>query len=157
MAMDYSGFEKMLSGMIKLQQSHEVFIRSFLKELGLRALAQTKKLTPVGYGNLINLRNRWELSDVFRQGDELYIVLFNATKYALFVEEGHMQHARWVPGKWEGNKFRYMRGAKTGMMLTTRWVSGFHMARISVTKVEMEMPARYNRAFTQFVKSLSLL
>ena len=74
MALDYDELQGLLNNFKTLQKNHERFIREFLTEMGMRALAQTKKLTPVDTGNL---RNRWELSQVFRKGDELYIVLFN--------------------------------------------------------------------------------
>jgi hypothetical protein len=148
---DYREFEKLLANLKDLQKQHEVFIRNFLVEMGMRAIAQTKKLTPVDTGNL---RNNWELSQVYRKRDELYIVLFNPTEYASFIEDGHMQYSRWVPGEWRGDKFEYIPGAKTGMMLKEKWIPGHHMARISITKVERELPARYDRAFKEFVKGL---
>lgn len=153
MSLDYSQFEDMLQSFKELQKQHEVFIRKFLTEMGMRTLAQTKKLTPVDTGEL---RNRWELSEVFRTGDELYVVISNTLDYAPFVEDGHMQQARWVPGVWKGNVFEYQKDAKTGMMLKTKWVPGTHMARISITKAEIEMPVRFSKAFKQFCKDLGV-
>ena len=151
---DYREFEKLLANFKEVQKSHDQFIRSFLTEMGMRAMAQTKKLTPVDTGNL---RNNWELSQVYRKGDELYIVLFNPTEYASFIEDGHMQHSRWVPGEWRGDRFEYIPGAKTGMMLKEKWIPGHHMARISINKVERELPARYNRAFKEFIAGLGVV
>lgn len=153
MAFVMSEFEELLDSFKSLQKQHEVFIRNFLTEMGLRALAQTKSLTPVDTGNL---RGRWELSQVFRKGDSLYIVIFNPVIYASFVEDGHMQHKRWVPGEWVGKKFKYIKGHDEGMMLTERWVPGYHMARISINKIERELPMRYDRAFKEFIKGLGV-
>jgi hypothetical protein len=52
-------------------------------------------------------------------------------EYALYVNDGHYTTkdgvpARWVPGVWAGNKFTYMRGATTGMLLKRKWVEGTH-------------------------------
>ena len=149
--LDYRGFEKLLANFKEVQKGYDQFIRSFLTEMGMRAIAQTKKLTPVDTGNL---RNNWELSQVYRKGDELYVVLFNPTEYASFIEDGHMQHSRWVPGEWRGDRFEYIPGAKTGMMLKEKWIPGYHMARISVTKVEFEIPRRYNVAFQKYISRL---
>lgn len=153
MGFDSSEFEELLDAFKSLQKKHEVFIRNFLTEMGLRALAQVKTLTPVDTGNL---RGRWELSQVFRKGDSLYIVIFNPVIYASFVEDGHMQHARWLPGEWQGKSFKYIKGHDKGMMLTDRWVPGYHMARISINKIERELPMRYDRAFKEFIKGLGV-
>lgn len=154
MGFESRDFEQLLDGFKNLQKQHEQFIRNFLTEMGLRALAQTKALTPVDTGNL---RGRWELSQVFRNGDSLYIVLFNPVLYASHIEDGHMQHKRFVPGEWVGKKhFKYIKGYKDGMMLTEKWIPGHHMARISITKLERELPARYNRALEQFLKGLGV-
>ena len=81
MGFDSREFQELMEGLKSLQKQHEVFIRNFLTEMGLRALAQTKSLTPVDTGNL---RERWELSQVFRKGDSLYVVIFNPVIYASF-------------------------------------------------------------------------
>ena len=155
MGFDSREFEELLDGLKSLQKQHEVFIRNFLTEMGLRALAQTKSLTPVDTGNL---RERWELSQVFRKGDSLYVVIFNPVIYASFIEDGHMQHKRWLPGEWVGKKkFKYIKGHDKGMMLTERWVPGYHMARISINKIERELPMRYDRAFKEFIKGLGVV
>lgn len=153
MALDYTEFANFAKGVVELQKQHEQFIRKFLLEMGLRMLGQTVKLTPVDTGAL---KGAWELSDVFRKGDELYIVLTNRMEYASFVEDGHMQYNRWVPGKWKGNTFEFDPKAKTGMRLRTKWIPGQHMARISITKVELELPKRYEKAFKQFCKDLGV-
>ena len=151
MSMDFREFQDLLDSFKEVQKQHEAFLRKFLTEMGMRALAQTKKLTPVDTGNL---RNNWELSQVYRKGDELYIVLFNPTEYASFIEDGHMQYSRWVPGEWRGDRFEYIPGAKTGMMLKEKWIPGHHMARISINKIEREIPKRYEKALKQFMKGL---
>lgn len=45
-------------------------------------------------------------------------------EYAVFVNDGHRQKRRWVPGRWKGNKFIYDPSSDTGMMLTERFVPG---------------------------------
>ena len=151
MSFDYREFEQLLNSFKEVQQQHEKFLREFLLEMGLRTLAQTKKLTPVDTGEL---RGRWELSEVYRNGDSLYIVISNTMEYASYVEDGRMQRARFVPGKWVNNRFVYESGAKEGMVLKDKWIPGHHMARISITKIENEIPARYNRALKEFMKGL---
>lgn len=153
MGLDYQEMGELLENFKHVQKAHEQFIRKFLTEMGMRGIAQTKKLTPVDTGEL---RNRWELSTVFRRGDELYIVLTNPLYYASFVEDGHMQRARWVPGYWKNKKFVYDKDAKTGMMLKNKWIPGQHMARIALTKLEQQIPARYDKAFKQFMHDMGV-
>jgi hypothetical protein len=159
--MDYSGFEELLKSFKAVQKQHEKFIRDFLKEMGMRTLAETKRRTPVDTGNL---RNRWELSDVYRKGDTLYIVIFNPVEYASFVEDGHMQHRRFLPAKYLEeskaskkmlNSLRAKYGKDmTGIMLQEKWIPGVHMARVAITKIEREIPKRYHQALQQFMKGL---
>lgn len=150
-SLDYTQFEKLLANFKGVQKDYDAFIRSFLTEMGMRAMAQTKKLTPVDTGRL---RNAWELSDVYRKGDELYIVLFNPVEYASFIEDGHMQRNRFVPGSFLGGKFEYIPGYPFGMVLQNKWIPGYHMARISITKIEQEMPRRFDAAFQKFISRL---
>lgn len=164
MSMDYSDFEELLEGFKKVQKQHEAFIRKFLLEMGMRCLRETKKLTPVDTGNL---RNRWELSDVMHVGDELHIIIFNPTEYASFVEDGHWQDKRFLPihhldtgskkSKNLAASIRTKYGNDTqGIMLKEKWIPGYHMARISITKIEREIPKRYEKALKQFMKDLGV-
>lgn len=161
MSMDFREFQDLLDSFKEVQKQHEAFLRKFLTEMGMRALAQTKKLTPVDTGNL---RNRWELSQVYRKGDSLYIVLFNPVEYASFVEDGHMQRRRFLPIQYLEDspanakmvasiKQKYGDDVK-GVMLQDKWIPGHHMARISISKIEREIPKRYEKALKQFMKGL---
>jgi hypothetical protein len=159
--MDYRQFEDLLDSFKQVQKQHEAFLRKFLTEMGMRALAQTKKLTPVDTGNL---RNRWELSQVYRNGDSLYIVLFNPVEYASHIEDGHRQRKRFLPIKYLEDspanakmvasiKQKYGDDVD-GVMLQEKWIPGHHMARISIAKIEREIPKRYEKALQQFMKGL---
>lgn len=168
MGFDYKEFSELLDGFKELQKEHEQFIRKFVLEMGMRTMAQTKAGTPVDTGAL---RNAWELSQVIRKGDELLIVIFNPMLYASHVEDGHMQKRRFVPGYWKNKRFVYTpyygkgpmlkgtgpQGGGGGMMLKTKWIPGFHMARIAIHKVEKEIPKRYEKAFKTFIKGIKKL
>lgn len=133
------------------QKEYDIFIRDFLTEMGMRCLAQTKKLTPVDTGRL---RETWEISDVNELGSYLYISIFNNTEYASWVEDGHKQKHRFVPGSFLNGKFEYIPNYPTGMVLSDKYIPGEHMARISIEQVERNMPRRFNIAFKQFMASL---
>ena len=162
MAFDASGFERLRKQIVDFDKQHFEFLRRFLIEMGQRALAQTKTLTPVDTGDL---RLRWELSAVRQNGNTLMVIIFNPLEYASHVEDGHMQDRRFLPlkkleqksvkGKKLAKKLRRQYGRNTqGIMLKRKWIPGVHMARISIDKIERELPARYNRAFKAFIASL---
>jgi len=153
MPMDSSGMEQLKIQFTAFQRKHYVFTKRFLLKMAFRALAQTKKLTPIDNGNLIN---NWELTDVIRSGSNLSIYLINSSYYASFVEEGHWQHKRWLPGSFKGNKFVYKRGSKDGIMLQEKWIEGHFMATISIAKINKEIPQRYNKEFTAFIRELNM-
>ena len=51
--------------------------------------------------------------------------------YAAYVNDGHWtaekgSKGRWVPGRWEGDRFVYDPSAETGMYLKQKWVPGKH-------------------------------
>lgn len=131
MAFDYSGMKELFNQVQSLQKHHDAFIRNFLKEMGLRCLAETKRRTPVLSGHL---RRNWQLSDVYRRGNELYIVLWNPVEYSSFVEQGH--------------RLKTKDGDEDG------WWEGYHMAKVSIDKINEEIPARYDRAMQQFIAGL---
>lgn len=65
--------------------------------------------------------NVWEMHE-----GGLSLLVGTNVEYAVYANFGHMQDARWVPGHWNGDRFIYEPGAKTGMMLTEKWVEGSH-------------------------------
>ena len=134
------------------------FLTRFLTQMGLRALAQTTELTPVSPGGG-RLKGAWELSQVYLEPgskDTLCIDLINPELYASFVEDGHYQANRWVPGEWAGNKFIYQPGSRdSGMMLQEQFIPGVHMARIAISRIQNEIPTRLEKDFQEFLAGLS--
>lgn len=166
MSIDYKEFEMLLRSFEKTQRSYDKFLHQFLTQMGLRVLGKTKARTPRDLGAGGGLVSRWELTNVYRDGDDLCIDLFNPLEYASFVEDGHMQHKRFLPLSViearptpHGRKFvasvRAKYGPKVkGVMLKEKWIPGHHMARVSLNEVNKEIPARYKKAFEEFLKSL---
>lgn len=163
MAVDFRQFEKLLQRYTVLQDKHEEFLNKFLLEMGMRTIAQTKKRTPVDTGTL---RNRWELSKVEKVGDSLEVTIFNPLEYASWIEDGHIQKRRFVKFEYledsisgrnaiAGWKAKYGDKSK-GIMLNDKWIEGHHMARISITEIQKEIPTRYKKAFDEFLKGLEL-
>ena len=176
---DFSELEKFAKELEGFEQKHHNFLESFLLEMAMRTLAKTKKLTPVDTGIL---RNKCEVSNVIRFGKELQVHILNPEEYASHVEDGHRQRKRFLPlrylmegtpkSKKLGKAMVQKYGKKTatgrisrkagpnggvkGIMLKDKWIPGVHLARISMSQIEQELPARYNREFTRFLKSLGM-
>ncbi len=70
--------------------------------------------------------NVWETTEA-----GLSLEVGTNVKYAAYVNDGHWTNpkgveVRFVPGRWEGDRFVYEPGAKTGMVLKQKWVEGAH-------------------------------
>ena len=70
--------------------------------------------------------NVWELDE-----GQLSLEVGTNVNYAAYVNDGHWtnkrgQESRFVPGYWQGDRFIYQPGARTGMVLKQKWVEGSH-------------------------------
>lgn len=70
--------------------------------------------------------NVWRIED-----DGMTLEVGSSLNYAGFVNDGHWTNKkgvakRFVPGYWQGDKFIYEPGAKSGMVLKQHWVEGKH-------------------------------
>jgi len=80
-----------------------------------------KKITTLGAVDTGRLRSSIVIEF---EGDSRVVVGTNV-EYARFVNDGHVQHRRFVPGRWRGNNtFEYIPNYNEGMMLTERFVYG---------------------------------
>ncbi|GIQ70760.1 HK97 gp10 family phage protein [Xylanibacillus composti] len=146
-------FEKMSKGDVIDQ-----FIRDFVMEIGMRALRKIKKLTQSNASG--QLRSMWQIGKVERQGDSYIVEIFNNLEYASFVEYGFRAH--WVPGKWEGNVFRYIPNYKPppgepgGMQVGPKggWVEGRFMMSIGMKEIERELPTYLARRQKKLLEKL---
>lgn len=65
--------------------------------------------------------------------------------YAAYVNDGHWTNTkgvetRFVPGSWQGDRFVYEPGAKTGMVLKQHWVEGAHYWESAIRIIEKMFP-----------------
>ena len=84
--------------------------------------------------------NVWEATD-----EGLTLEVGTNVKYAAFVNDGHWTNPkgvekRFVPGQWQGDRFIYEPGAKTGMVLRQRWVEGAHYWESTIRIFETMFP-----------------
>ena len=151
---DHKDFDKFLKNFENLEKDYDLFCSQFLLKEAMKVLADTKALTPVKTGDL---RNRWELTQVFKTAKGYYIQIFNSLEYASYVEDGHRQQVgRFVPGIFVGGKFVYTKGAKSGIVLKKPFVNGFHMCRIAIDRYDDTIKANFEAAFKAFYKGKGL-
>jgi hypothetical protein len=154
--LDISGIKKLYKDLEGFDEAYDRFLDGFTQEVGNRAQALTKQLTPVGVYPAESglkggsLRNSWKLTPVKKAGNEREITLYadaSIAPYAPFVEHGHMikkgQLFKLPDGSWR-------RTSKT------RWWEGYHMAADSIKKVQEQFPAAYERSFARFVRGLGM-
>lgn len=102
--------------------------------------------------------NVWEVSD-----GGLSLEVGTNVEYAAYVNDGHWtnrkgQARRFVPGRWEGDRFIYEPGAKTGMVLKQKWVEGAHywesavriLRKIYPNLLEAKLQAWLDQYFSDF-------
>lgn len=104
--------------------------------------------------------NVWKISD---RG--LTLEVGTNVKYAQYVNDGHWTVksssrgafntkggvARWVPGVWQGSKFVYKKGAKTGMLLKQKFVPGYHYWESAMVIFEKIFQASLDKKLQQWM------
>lgn len=129
----YDGIKNILNQMESLQVKTREITMKCCHRLALRAVSIAKKGTPVMDGDL---RKSWAASKPVMNGNVASCEMTNNMDYASWVEDGHRQVKRWVPGSWMGNRFIYNGNSESGMMLKPKWISGFHMGRRAINNIE---------------------
>ena len=146
---EFKQFERYVKNFEKASKELETFLKTFLLQQAQRCIASVKRKTPVDTGAL---RASWGIgkqkivlksigktgkvtldaknstvADINVVGDMLEVTIFNNMDYASYVEFGHRA------------------GADT-------WVKGYFMLTISISEVQRAIPARFEKAFEQFLK-----
>ncbi len=86
----------------------------------------------------------------------LQIEVGTNVEYASFVNDGHWLNPRgvdmrWVPGEWQGERFIYQPGAKTGMLLKQKWIDGSHYFDDAIRLMERMAPQFMERKIEQWL------
>lgn len=127
MAFEFGEFKHFVDMTKKLSKSYPKFLEEFLLKCAMETLAKTKKRTPVDTGEL---RRNWQLTNVIKRGNNLEITIYNNKHYASYIELGHTTRDR------------------------SGWVEGYYMATVSIEELNSKIPARHDREFAKFCKSL---
>ena len=134
---EYSDFIKYRNNFTRMCLQFDTWLINFLMKEGMRFISKVKPRTPVDTGDL---RNHWQLDGIAREGDVLKCWFVNPMYYATYVEYGHAKP--------------YKAGAAEG---SPDWVQGYFMMTVTLDEIEKAMPARFDAAFLQFLKSLEVL
>lgn len=165
---DFTGIRNMFQWVERFDDRFDTFNHDFTQQAGLKALRMTKQLTPVGDHpndvafwarkkagsselNLVELhgagegvvggtlRRSWDVKPVVKRGADYDVTIYTDAKYAPYVEHGHRTVAFNSGGR------------------TVGWWEGYHMAARSIDKVQQGIPLAYERAFTNFLRSLGVI
>ena len=100
-------------------------IRNGLKLTAQNMINELHSRSPVDHGVL----KQWAVTSQ----TDTEVRIQSPAKYAGYVNYGHSQQpGRFIPGTWQGDKFRYNPKAKTGMVLKKSHVSGKHFVEASI-------------------------
>ncbi len=164
---NFKQYERWAKNLHVATEEFELFLKQFLLEMAQRCIAKTKKRTPVDTGAL---RNSWsigsqkielrgtgkfnkktghelveidpdksDVASILVVGNTMYVEIYNSMEYSLYVEKGHSQEpGRYVPA--------------IGKTLKRDWVEGKFMLTISIDEIRQQIPARFSKAFKEFIK-----
>lgn len=96
-----------------------------------------------------NSDNVWELNE-----GSLTLVVGTNVEYASFVNDGHFQSHRFVPGVFRGGKFVYVPGADTGMALKAKFVEGSHFWDHALTIYEKMFYKKLDKKLQEYLNKL---
>ena len=111
-----------------------------LENYARHIIIRASENTPIMWGNL---QDHWKYEIVSSGKKVTKAIIINDLPYASFVEEGHKQSARFVPGMFintpGGTKFQYMPWVRgQGIMLHAGWVEGRWMFKTTMIEMEFE-------------------
>jgi hypothetical protein len=129
---DLSGLKEFKKKLERVDKEFNTFLRNFLFEQAERALAMTKKNHPWITGHM---RNSWFIGNIVRVGDNLEITIYNTVHYASYVEYGHIIRRKKGEDGWKEGSFK---------------------CTLAIAEVEREIPARWDRQFSAWIKSMGL-
>lgn len=115
------GWEEFVENFGKLADKWDEKKAVLLKRMGAIYHAEIIPHVPVDTSRLV------DSIFVFENGiPHDYVEVGTTVKYALFVNDGHVQHKRFLPAKRlsVGGKTKYLKNGSKGIMLSERYVNG---------------------------------
>jgi hypothetical protein len=113
-----------------------------LKNIALDMTRTVDKLSPVDEG----LLHKWFVAEL----SEDHATIKSPAKYVGPVNYGHSQRVgRFIPGSWNGDKFKYNPDSKTGMVLKQPFVEGKHFVEQSFEQLQPRVPGYFLKALEE--------
>ena len=135
---DYSELEEFNKRIERAVEIVDDLFKEALGQMALDFLRKVKDRTPQRTGLL---KDRWKIGAIVKKGDDYMIEVFDDTKYASFVEDGHRQKVgRYVPA--------------IGKRLVKPWVEGRFMMKLTADEIEQEMPRYMERLEKKLAEEL---
>ena len=92
----------------------------------------------------------WLASWTIKEKSQTHVLIQSPAAYGRWVNDGHSQQpGRFIPGSWQGDKFRYNPKAKTGMVLKKSHVSGKHFVERSIAQVRPRLDDHFKVAISE--------
>jgi hypothetical protein len=135
---DYSELDEFNRRIERAVEIVDDLFKEALGQMALDFLRKVKDRTPQRTGLL---KDRWKIGEIVKKGDDYMIEVFDDTKYASFVEDGHRQKVgRYVPA--------------IGKRLVKPWVEGRFMMKLTADEIEQEMPKYMERLEKKLAEEL---
>ena len=121
-----------------------------IRRMGLGLVAQDMQRTadimsPIDEGHL----HKWFIANA---SDSQYTIKSPA-HYVGSVNYGHSQRpGRFIPGAWQGDRFKYNPDSKTGMVLKASHVKGQHFIERAITEVTPRIDDHFKTAIASVLK-----
>ena len=101
-----------------------------------------------------------DTDNIWRMNDEklgFTLEVGSSLHYARYVNDGHWANPkgvsqRFVPGVWNGEKFQYMPGAKTGMVLKQQWIDARPYWTSAMRRFGPKFREYVNAKFRQWIR-----
>lgn len=124
------------------------FLRVIQDEIIRKKVMDTRLL--LSSFHMLDGNGIWEISE-----GGLTITVGTNVEYAKYVNDGHWtcgkgEKMRFVPGYWEGDRFIYAPGAKTGMALKQKFVKGKHFWEDAIKILEKMLPSLAEKMINDF-------
>ena len=119
--------------------------RRGLQLIALDTQRTVDKLSPVDEG----LLHKWFVAEL----SDSQAVIKSPAHYVGFVNYGHSQTpGRFIPGSWNGDKFKYNPDSKTGMVLKQPWVEGQHFIENAIKQVNPRIDEHMKAAIAEVLQ-----
>lgn len=158
MPFDVDGLEEWITKIEKAEKAMKTEAADTLEDIGDKFLdlvqANIKAAKNIDTRLLLSSFHRGSANNIWElDSGDLTLTVGSSLEYAQYVNAGHSQQpGRFIPGTWNGNRFTYIPGAKTGMVLKASYVEGSKYFDKAEQEIQRNMDDAIQKAFDKFWK-----